>query len=144
MTRFFTLLEAESLLPKVERLLVGIQQQKQSYEEADRELGAISQRINIAGGMIPPRERLLQLRSRKEACARSLQAAVEQIQTIGCQLKDVETGLIDFPTLYRDQEVYLCWKLGESAIGFWHRVEDGFRGRQPIDSDFLANHRGDN
>src|SRR5438270_5801553 len=113
MPRFFNLLEAEGLLPKVQRLVTSIRQHKEDYEEADAELTAIFQRISVTGGMVPPRERILQLRSTKDASARALKAAVEQIQSIGCQLKDVETGLVDFPTLYRDREVYLCWKLGE-------------------------------
>jgi hypothetical protein len=143
MPKFFNLLEAEGLLPQVERLLTNIRQQKQRYEEADGGLSAISQRITLIGGMIPPRERILQFRSQKDASARALKSAIEQIQSIGCQLKDLDTGLVDFPTLYRDREVYLCWKLGEPSIGFWHHVEDGYGGRQPIDSDFLANHHGD-
>jgi hypothetical protein len=81
-----------------------------------------------------------QIRARKDASTASIKAAVEKIQEIGCQLKDIETGLVDFPTLYHGKEVYLCWKLGESSIGFWHHVEDGFRGRHAIDSEFLANH----
>ncbi len=92
--------------------------------------------------MVPPRERIADLRARKDAAARKLKVdSSRRIKEIGCQLKDIDTGLIDFPTLYRDKEVYLCWKLGESGIGFWHHVEDGFRGRRPIDSEFLANHR---
>ncbi|MBV9154793.1 MAG: DUF2203 domain-containing protein [Acidobacteriaceae bacterium] len=142
MPRFFNLLEAEELLPEIERLLRSLIHTKQEYEEVDAELTSISQRIALIGGMVPPRERVLELRSRKDAAARTLKSTVEKIQEAGCQLKDVETGLIDFPTLYKGKEVYLCWKLGESGIGFWHHVEDGFRGRRPIDSEFLANHRG--
>jgi hypothetical protein len=141
--RFFTLLEAEKFLPEVERLLREIIHFKEDYEQHDAELTQIKQRIALAGGMVPPRDRIAELRMHKDAAARALKAALERIQEIGCQLKDVETGLIDFPTLYRDQEVYLCWKLGESGIGYWHHVEDGFRGRRAIDSEFLANHRGD-
>ena len=141
--RFFNLLEAEGLLPEVERLLRSLIQLKQDYEQNEAELSHINQRIALAGGMVAPRERIGQLRSRKDAAARGLKSSLEKIQEIGCQLKDLETGLIDFPTLYRDKEVYLCWKLGESGIGYWHHVEDGFRGRRPIDSDFLANHRGE-
>ncbi len=141
--RFFNLPEAEGLLPEVERLLLSLKEQKQAYEQADTELTKISHRIALAGGMVPPRDRIVQLRSRKDAAARALKAVVEKIQEIGCQIKDVDTGLVDFPTLYRDQEVYLCWKMGESGIGFWHHVEDGYRGRRPIDSDFIAHHRGE-
>ena len=143
MPRFFTLLEAEGLLPEVERLLRGLIHVKADYEQHDAELSQINQRIALIGGMVAPRERIVQLRSRKDAAARALKGTLEKIQEIGCQLKDIEVGLIDFPTLYRDREVYLCWKLGESSIAYWHQVEDGFRGRRPIDSDFLANHRGD-
>jgi hypothetical protein len=141
--RFFTLLEAEHLLPEVERLIRSLQEQKQSYEQAETELTGVSQRIALLGGTIPPQNRILQLRARKDASARNLKAMVEGIQELGCQLKDLEMGLVDFPTLYQDQEVYLCWKLGESGISFWHHVEDGYRGRRPIDSDFLAHHRGE-
>ena len=127
----------------MERLVRSLKDQKLSYEEAETELTGVSQRIALLGGMIPPQERVLQLRARKEASARGLKATVETIQQLGCQVKDVEMGLVDFPTLYRDQEVYLCWKMGEPGISFWHHIEDGYRGRRPIDSDFLAHHRGE-
>jgi hypothetical protein len=138
--RFFTLLEAEGLLPQVEGLLQTLIQLKNEYEAADAELSRINQRIALAGGMSLPRDQVRQIRSRKDASAKGVKTAVEKLQEIGCLLKDVETGLVDFPTLYRGKEVYLCWKLGESSIGFWHHVEDGFPGRHPIDSEFLANH----
>jgi hypothetical protein len=141
--RYFNLLEAEKLLPEIERLLRTLIQAKQDYEGSEAELSQINQRIALAGGMVPPRERISQLRNRKDAAARVLKAALERLQEIGCQVKDLESGLIDFPSLYHGKEVYLCWKLGENGIGFWHHVEDGFRGRRPIDGEFLANHHGD-
>jgi hypothetical protein len=141
--RFFTLLEAEVQLPQIERFLRTLIQLKQEYDEAGAQTDRIAQQIAISGGMIAPREQLLQLRSQKEQSVKGLNATVAKMQDIGCHLKDLEKGLIDFPTLYRDREVYLCWKLGESGISFWHSVEDGFAGRRPIDSDFLSNHRGD-
>jgi hypothetical protein len=140
--RFFTLLEAEGFLPEVERLLRSSIQAKQDYESGDAELSQVAQRITLMGGVLVRREEIVASRTRKDSSARVLKAAMERIEEIGCQVKDLETGLIDFPTLYRDQEVYLCWKLGESSISFWHHIEDGFRGRQPINSEFLANHRG--
>jgi len=140
--RFFTLLEAEKLLPEVETLLQSLIQSKREYEDVEAELSRIAQRIAFAGGMIAPREQIRQLRERKDATARALKSNVEKIQEIGCELKDIEIGLIDFPTLYRGEEVYLCWKLGESGIGFWHHVQDGYRGRRAIDNEFLENHGG--
>jgi hypothetical protein len=141
--RFFNLLEAERLLPEIERQLRSLLALKQEYDESDSALTGIRQRIALAGGMVPPRDEVALLCKRKETAARGLQSAVESIQQTGCQIKDLKMGLVDFPTLYREKEVYLCWKLGEAGIGFWHHMEDGFRGRRPIDSEFLKNHCGE-
>ena len=51
----------------------------------------------------------------------------------GTVVKDLETGLVDFPSLRGGEEVYLCWKLGEARIGYWHGIEEGFAGRKPLD-----------
>lgn len=143
MPRFFTLHQAENLLPQLEGLLRNVISHKRQYEQADGELSGMSQRIALTGGMLVAREPMARARSKKDAAVRALTAAMEQIQEFGCQLKDADTGLIDFPTLYRGEEVYLCWKLGERSIEFWHSVEDGFGGRQPIDNEFRANHKGE-
>ena len=140
--KYFTLLEAEGLLPEVERLLRSCIEGKRNYEEADEELKTVATRITLAGGMVIAREQVGEIRARKESAARAIKSAVEKIEQIGCQIKDLNLGLVDFPTLYRDKEVYLCWKLGEPGINFWHHVDAGFSGRQPVDMEFLANHRG--
>jgi hypothetical protein len=141
--RYFTLLEAEALLPEIEKLLTSLMAFRRELEQVESERGRIQQRIAFAGGMIPPRSELLSLKERKANAEKGLKSAVDGILETGCQIKDVETGLVDFPTLYRGKEVHLCWKLGEKGISFWHHVEDGFRGRKSIDSQFLQNHRGD-
>jgi hypothetical protein len=143
MPRFFSLPEAERLLPEVQGLLRSLVQLKEDFQRTDTELSRFLQRISVTGGMIPPREKISQLRSRKDAAARGLQTSLKKFEEIGCLLKDIDTGLVDFPTLYRGEEVYLCWKLGETKIAYWHHVEAGFPGRQAIDSEFLARHRGD-
>lgn len=143
MPRFFDLPEAESLLPEVEGIVRRLIQSKREYDEAETELMPLMQRIALMGGTVPPREEMQQLRLRKDSAARTLKSLVEQIQEIGCELKDLDMGLIDFPTLYRGQHVYLCWKLGEPKIGFWHSLDAGYLGRRAIDNDFLANHRGE-
>jgi hypothetical protein len=141
--RFFSLPQAQELLPEVERLVRGMVQAKQEYDSGEAELDALKHRITLIGGLSLSRDQVLGSRTRKESAARTLKSVVEKLTEIGVQIKDPDTGLIDFPTLYRDREVYLCWRLGETGIGFWHHVEDGFKGRQAIDSDFLENHRGD-
>ncbi|GAB4456666.1 MAG: DUF2203 family protein [Anaerolineales bacterium] len=61
-------------------------------------------------------------------------ALIHQILEMGVQIKDVNIGLFDFPALRQGREVYLCWKYGEKEIAFWHEVEAGFAGRQPIET----------
>jgi hypothetical protein len=143
LSRFFTLLEAEALLPQVDSHLRRLIELKNIHEQLDNGINEIHHRIAMSGGMIPPRSELLELKRRKAETARDLKTTVDAIQSTGCQIKDVDTGLIDFPTLYHGKEVLLCWKLGEQGINFWHHVEDGFQGRRSIDSEFLSNHRGD-
>jgi len=142
-SRFFNLSEAENLLPEIERILRRLIQSKREYDEADEELTRLTQRIALMGGTVPPREEMQQLRLQKDAAARNLKSMVDRIQEIGCELKDLDMGLIDFPTFYRGEHVYLCWKLGEPKIAFWHSLDAGYGGRRPIDSDFLANHWGE-
>ncbi|HZM24688.1 MAG TPA: DUF2203 domain-containing protein [Anaerolineales bacterium] len=62
-----------------------------------------------------------------------LDALIHQIQDTGAQIKDINTGLLDFSALRDGREVYLCWQYGEEDIAFWHEVEAGFAGRQPIE-----------
>jgi len=67
------------------------------------------------------------------ALAAELQQLVDELTALGVQVKDVESGLLDFPAFRHGQEVLLCWRVGEPAVEFWHGYEDGVAGRQPID-----------
>ncbi len=142
MLRYFTLDEAQKLIPEIESLLSNLNETRKQHDAAEHELEKLTSRIQMMGGsMIHPGE-ILRLRSRKESGAQGLKTGVESIQAYGCVLKDLDLGLVDFPTLYHGQEVYLCWRTGETAIEFWHGLTEGFAGRKPIDDEFLANHRG--
>jgi hypothetical protein len=143
MPRRFSLPQAESLLPDVERAIRAAIQCKQQYRDAEHDLAAYLQRVMVSGGMLVDRHAVVQRRSLRDQTKERLQEAVEAVHEYGCLVKDLDIGLIDFPTLYRGQEVYLCWKLGETGIHFWHGVDEGFGGRKPIDEEFLENHRGD-
>ena len=143
MPKRFTLTEAQSMIPEVDRLLREAIAQKSAYEEAERAIQSFSEHIMMMGGVIVDRERVLAWKANRESAAVRLRAAIEKLQEIGCQVKDLDTGLVDFPTLFRGVEVCLCWKLDEVSIEFWHGLEEGFRGRKPIDQDFLDQHQGD-
>lgn len=143
MSRYFTRDQAECLLPTVERLVREALFLKTEFQESDEVLRTATRDIMMRGGMNMDRERLLQTRQKRDSSVAKLQATLEQVQEQGCLVKDLDIGLLDFPTLYRGREVYLCWRLGESRIDFWHGVEEGFRGRKPIDDEFLVNHTGE-
>jgi hypothetical protein len=143
MAKHFTLEQARRVLPEVEAALkeaVGI---KSAFTEAESELQGETQRIMMLGGSLVDRQKILSLRGRRDACASRLKEAIEAIHGHGCLVKDLDMGLIDFPTFYRGEEVYICWKLGEKAIEWWHGIHEGFRGRKPIDEDFIEHHQGD-
>jgi hypothetical protein len=143
MARRFNLAEAQSLIPRVDSLLREAVSLKSQYQEAEQPIQALARRVSQMGGMVVDRDQAVDDRRRRDEVAGKLRAAIEKVQECGCVIKDLDTGLIDFPTLLRGVEVYLCWKLGESKIAFWHGVDEGFRGRKAIDQDFLKNHRGD-
>jgi hypothetical protein len=142
MARYFTLAEAERLVPEVGSAIREAISLKAAYKEAEDELQAIGTRITLLGGASVDRGKLLGLRKRRDSAAQRLTETIQQIQASGCLVKDLDIGLIDFPTLYRGREVYLCWKLGEPRISFWHGIDEGFRGRKSIDQEFLDHHEG--
>jgi hypothetical protein len=143
MPRYFTLTQAEELLPEVESVIRAAISHKSAYQQAEEEWQTFVSRVTMQGGMRVDHSYVMDKKHRRESSALLLKEAVEKIQDYGCVVKDLDVGLIDFPTLFRGEEVYLCWKLGESGIEFWHGVHEGFRGRKPIDAEFLSDHRGD-
>ena len=143
MAKRFTLVEAQSLIPEVESLLRQALDAKGGYQDAEQVIHRFSEHVMMMGGVMVDRERALESRARRDEAASRLRNRIEAVLETGCLVKDLEIGLVDFPTLLRGVEVYLCWKLGESGITFWHGVDEGFRGRKPIDQDFLDHHQGD-
>lgn len=143
MARRFTLEEAESLLPEIEDSLGKAIALKAEFELSEGELQSISRRVMMLGGMLIDRDEIQRHKLKRERSVEGLKAAIEKIQEFGCIIKDLDIGLVDFTTLFRGEEVYLCWKLGESGIRFWHGMHEGFAGRKPIDDEFRALHHGD-
>lgn len=142
-SRYFTLDQARQQLPAASRLLRQAITLKQEHEHAQEEIDEIDRRIATMGGMMLDRRKYAGLRAKVDATGLRLKETFNEIEEIGFQVKDLDIGLIDFPTLYRGEEVCLCWKLGEGDIEFWHGQSEGFRGRKPIDQEFLEQHRGD-
>lgn len=140
---YFTLDQAQRLLPAVERHLRDALFHKAEYERIHRDIESTLERVRQSGGARMDPERQRALRSERDANARKLQDALSEIEQLGALVKDLDIGLLDFMARYQGRDVCLCWKLGEDSIRFWHGAEEGFRGRKEIDEDFLLKHSGE-
>lgn len=143
MPRYFTLTQARAALPTVGRSIREAVQAKGRYEEAEKAIQDLSRRILIMGGIHVDTQSAEAWKTQRDAGAQTLRNCMERIENMGVLVKDLDVGLVDFPTLFRGEEVYLCWHMDERDIDHWHGVNDGFAGRKPIDKHFVDNHRGD-
>ena len=126
MPKFFTLQEANEALNTVRPLMDEVQRIRQKILENQPEAWPAIEKSAGNGGN-PALSRMVQ-------DFEKLDALVHQIQDTGAQIKDINIGLLDFSALKDGREVYLCWQYGEGDIAFWHEVEAGYAGRQPIES----------
>ena len=131
--RLFTLTEAERTRREVEPLLIEAIEVRRKLTPLDEQLTALAARIQWSGGLAIEYEKMARVRFERERLVGSLKEAVERIHSTGCVVKDLDTGLLDFPAIVNNEEVYLCWRLGEERIRFWHRQDEGFAGRKPLD-----------
>ena len=126
MPQFFTLSEANEALKIIRPLMDDVQAIRQKILASQPEAWPAIEKSAGNGGnkalsaMVQDFERL--------------DALIHQIMDIGVQIKDINSGLLDFSAMRNGREVYLCWKYGEGDVAFWHEVEAGFAGRQPIES----------
>jgi hypothetical protein len=133
MSRTFTLDEAQDLLPVLESLLRTSIDGKKLIESVDAEFQATAQRVFLNGGMSLNVVHFARRKAEREKAIQRVKDAMDEIDAMGVQVKDLDIGLLDFPCEVDGQTVLLCWKLGEKAITHWHGVSEGFAGRKPVD-----------
>lgn len=126
----FTLEEAERLLPNLTDLILRMQERKQEHERFHMRVLELEQKMAGNGhvGEGPLKEARLGMAN----AVAEVNSLVQEMEVLGCELKDIDQGLVDFRSVMGEEEVYLCWKLGEPSIGWWHSLETGFTGRQPL------------
>ena len=131
--KLFTPEEASAALELVRPLVERLVERHRAYARQTAKLEGVRAKVLGNGGGLNPRRVVEAERAAAEAAA-AVRAAVEEIEALGAQVKDLETGLVDFPARHPDDGsiVLLCWRLGEDDVEHWHGVDAGFAGRKPL------------
>lgn len=125
--KYFTLQEARAALPEVKRLMQRVQKARQEILRLRPDVWPALRKAAHNGGNVAAGEMLEHFHH--------LEAGVKGIMNMGILVKDIDSGLIDFLSLRNDREVFLCWQYGEDELNYWHELNAGYRGRQPIDEE---------
>jgi hypothetical protein len=132
--KLFTLDEANRLLPSLAPLVRRLVEQRQRLQEHQHALEEFRAAVGRSGGGMPG-GRFAEARIAAERLTGEIADGIRQIEEWGCVVKDLDQGLVDFPARRSAETVFLCWRLGEAAIRYWHGLKEGFAGRKPLDED---------
>jgi hypothetical protein len=132
--KYFTVTEANAALPLVRAVVRDITELARGLRERHERLTRVRppERGHLGAAY---QEELEQMRAEFERDQERLEEYAQELRQLGVELKDMDVGLIDFPCQMHGREVYLCWRLGEDEVGYWHELEAGYAGRQKILAD---------
>ena len=128
MTRYYDIDEANAALPDVERILLGLRDQREELIRLRDQVIEAQASAGTAPAGTASRTRTLRLRM--QFLIDQMQAGVAQLVEQDVTLREIEAGLVDFPALANGRQIWLCWRLGEGPIEYWHELDDGFAGRR--------------
>lgn len=134
--KLFSVAEADALLPRLRPLVERLRGAAQELREAGARVGELVARHGEAGvdkPTNPDRDAYWALVARARDAEERLQALLDEVRFLGAEVKDLEMGLLDFPTRRDGETVLLCWRLEEERVGFWHDLRSGFAGRRPLE-----------
>ena len=126
MDNYFTIKSANDMLPTIIEKFQKIKQGKNEIEKMEQKL-----QMNLSG--TSNLDDYVTLKQNLNASVTKFYSSIEELEKTGVVLKGLEEGLLDFPSKKFDDEIWLCWKEGETEIKFWHEKDVGFSGRKPID-----------
>jgi hypothetical protein len=133
--KLFSLKEAERARRELEPVLMEAMENRGKVADLDEQLSAVSNRIQMIGGITIDYQSVARVRAEYNRLISQIKDALDRIHATGCVVKDLDAGLLDFPAILKDEEVYLCWRVGEDRIRFYHRQDEGFAGRKLIDPE---------
>lgn len=132
MTKYFTPDEVEALIPRLTELMGPLLDLHREVLRLRADLGEEQRRIMLSGGAILDRDAWRDRSERVEELTGDIQEGIGAIMAVGGVPKDLAMGLVDFPYLMDRREVNLCWRFGETSVGFWHGLDEGFTSRKPL------------
>ncbi|HET7456360.1 MAG TPA: DUF2203 domain-containing protein [Gemmatimonadaceae bacterium] len=124
----YTVEQANRSLPLVRRIVEDVVSQYRRWQDRVRELETLNA-VRTAADDIP---RATELEAEIHALAVEIEGFRRELRDLGLEVKDYSRGLVDFPAVIGGREVFLCWRIGEPAVQFWHDKDAGFAGRRPI------------
>ena len=127
--KYFSLQQATRILPEVEPVLLSLRDLQTRALQTKERVDLLWQRLEAGERVL---DEIASVQSRLDADVVEMRSLVERLETLGVILRDVGRGLIDFPAIVVETEFYLCWRLGEDSIQFWHGMDEGFGGRKPL------------
>lgn len=133
----FNVEEADALIPRLELLVEELQRLARELRE---EVSALAEESGRPLAELTMPE-VLKRRPDLHRVVEEINRSVQRIEDVGGVFKDLELGLVDFPTEIAGEPAYLCWQYGEKTIGFWHGIDDGFGGRRPLEARARASRR---
>ena len=125
MFNFFTPARANSILPEVRSKFANILNQRERILALQSELNLTIEQDNS-------HEKFFKIKTQINKSITEMYKQIQEFEEMGIMIKSFEEGLIDFPAKRFDEEVWLCWKLGEEKVRFWHKKDEGFIGRKPL------------
>jgi hypothetical protein len=130
-SRYFTLEEANRTVGELRPVVEQMVEHRKRFLSAQERRGDLNERAGSNGGDLTPSD-FAEAEEELEQEATALAVCIERIQSAGAQIKDLDEGLLDFPSLRDGQEILLCWRLGEDDIEYYHGTDEGFAGRKPL------------
>ncbi len=133
--RLFTPEEANQLLPRIIPLIEQLQGLQQSISKTTEELNQNVRKLSQGNGypLQEIQKHVEELTRHQLDLLEAFSSALQQLEDLGAVIKDLSQGLVDFYAMHGSDLVYLCWKLGEDRVKFWHSMEAGFAGRRPLE-----------
>ena len=136
MFKYFTVAEANEILPEVATKFREAAKIRSDITKIERKLQEAMTATNVSGSYSNkhsnPLKTYMELKQELNSAVSRLYRSIEMLEAMGVALKGLESGMVDFPAKRFNEDIWLCWKFGETEIKFWHDIESGFMGRKPI------------